>query len=249
VALEMRIHENYFAGVLQLQALVGDLTLTSTRFAALGTGYSTGIYMPLVLHNPATSVFEIVYIVGHSASSNTVTVQRGKEGTSPQPWPANTQIIDAATARDLIPGFTRAALPADPFLGMRVLVTDESALIARYLNGWGPAIGMSLAKSVGPLRAGGNVPDHAILMAAWGARTDVTPNGSGEWTFNFRQAFPTACVGAFAWSIDHTRFIGWCTTMSENASSATFKLTSVVSGNLVTVTSSPLSLAVIAFGY
>ncbi len=251
MVLDMRIHQNYFGGTLQLQALVSDLTLTSTAFAALGTGYSTNIYMPLVLHNPSlgNTGYEIIYIVGHSASSNTVTVQRGKEGSTAQAWPAGTQIIDAATARDLVAGFTRAALPTDPFLGQRVLVTDESALLARYLQGWGPAIGAAMAKSVGPIRGGGNLPDSAILMASYGYRTDVTPNGSGQATFTWRQPFPTACITAMAWSADATKFIGQCTPISVSASQGTFYLHTVSAGSWLAVTNGPLTIEWMAWGY
>lgn len=249
MALDQRIHKDYFAGVLQLQALISDLTLTSTSFAPLSAGFSANVYMPLVLHNPSTGAYEIVYIVAHSAASTTVTVQRGKEGTTAQAWPANTQILDAVTARDLIPHFTRALLPTDAHLGMRALVTDENAVQAKYYHGWGPAVGMALARAIGPQRAGGNPPDSAILMASVGARTDFAPNGSGQVTITWRQPFPTACLYAHAWSIDATRFIGWCTPISENATDGLFYLHTVSGGNIVAAVGSPLSLAWIAYGY
>lgn len=249
MVLEMRIHRDYFAGNLSLQALSSDTTLTSTAFAALGTSYSTGLYMPIVLHNPATGAYEVVYIVGHSAASNTVTVQRGKEGTSAQAWPLNTQIIDAPTYRDLVASYTRAALPADPHLGMRALVTDESFVVARALAGWMPAMGIANPGAVGPNRAGSNPPNSAVLTHTMGNNTALSPDGSGQVSVTWRAAFPTACIGATAWSIDFTRFIGWCTTVSESTTGATFRLTTVSGGALVSQTAGPVSLGFAAVGY
>jgi hypothetical protein len=254
VVLEHRVHSDYFSGNLQLQALVSDLTLTSPAFAALPSTFTTKLYKPIELHNPSTGAYEIVYIVGHAASSNTVTVQRGKENTSAQAWPANTLIIDAATNRDLITALTRATLASaapDPFLGQRVLVTDEDNVLARMLAGWGPAIGLALAAAMGPSRLGGanNPPNSANFMAALAHSITVTPDGSGVATLNWRQAFPTACLGAWAWSIDPSRFIGWCTTMGESTTGATFKFTTVAAGSLLNVTSGPLSIGYCGIGY
>lgn len=245
MVLERRVHKDYFAGNLTLQALTSDLTLSSAAFQALGTGFSTTEYMPIELHNPATGTYEIVYIVGHAAASNTVTVQRGKEGTSAQPWPANTLIVDAVTGRDLVAAYTRATLPADAHLGMRALVTDENNVLAKMLAGWGPAIGIANAAAIGPNRAGSNPPNSANFLIAAGYYPNLTPNGSGIISINWRQAFPTACFAAMAWSYDFTQFIGWCTPTAESTTGASFRLTGV-SG---TITNGPLSVIAVGIGY
>lgn len=241
---EQRLHRDYFAGTLSLAASVSDVTLSSNAFTALGTGFSTTAYMPLVLHNPATG-YEVVWITGHAAASQTVTVIRGREGTAAQAWPQNTQIIDAATERDLVPDYTRATLPTDPYIGMRALVSDESNVVARMLAGWGPAIGIANAAAMGPNRSAANPPNSANFVISMGYALSIAPNGSGIISVTWRQAFPTACFAAFAWSVDYTQFIGWCTPTTESTTGASFRLTGVGG----TITNGPLSVAYLGIGY
>lgn len=242
---EQRLHRDYFSGTLSLAASVSDVTLSSSAFTALGTAFSTTAYMPLELHNPSTGIYEVVWITGHAAASQTVTVVRGRENTTALAWPQNTQIIDAVTKRDLVPDYTRATLPTDPSIGMRALVTDESNVVARMLAGWGPAIGMANAAAMGPNRSAANPPSSANFLLSMGYGLNLTPNASGIVSVTWRQAFPTACFAAFAWSCDYTQYIGWCTPTTESTTGASFRLTGV-SG---TITNGPLSIIYLGVGY
>jgi hypothetical protein len=201
VALEIRDLQPYFFGKLTLAAAVSDLTLTSTAFAVLGTAYSNatpGIYLPLVLQNPALGSFsdEVVYVIGHTASSNTVTVLRGREGTTARSWPEQTEVSCAPTPRDALTSFTRSSLPTDAHVGMRNAVQGESVVVQwTRTQGWQPDVGIANPGDVGPNGSGTNPPITANILARAGDYTGTTSAG-GSFTVPYRVQFPTATLAA-----------------------------------------------------
>lgn len=137
MANEHRQPRDYFFGTLSLAAALSDVTLTSAAFAALPTVYSATTYLPLVLHDPSSGLYEVVWVTGHASLSMNVTVARGKEGTAARQWPTGTQVVCAPTLRDsLYPVATRSALPSDAHIGMRAEIADEGVIAEKLASGW-----------------------------------------------------------------------------------------------------------------
>jgi len=199
MAQEQRLHKDYLFGVLALAATISDTTLSSTAFAALPTITGTKQYIPLVLHNPTTGVYEVVWVTGHAAASQTVTVVRGKEGSTQQAWPSNTQVLDAPTWRDLLIQTTFASLPSDAHLGARAVATDlgtNGVVMEKTPSGWGPSVGMCLGSQAGPIiNSTSNPPDDAVIVSRAGY-FDGTADAGGNVTVTFRQPFPLGFIGA-----------------------------------------------------
>jgi hypothetical protein len=137
MAYEIRRPRDYFFGQLSAEAMISDVTLTSPSFAALPTDYSTSIYMPLVLSNDTLGVREVVWVTGHAAASNNVTVVRGREGTTAVAWGNSSAFRCTPTTRDTIGYYARSTLPTDAHYGMRALVADEGSRIVEFgAVGW-----------------------------------------------------------------------------------------------------------------
>jgi len=113
-----------------------DTTLTSTSFATLPSDLSVTKYMPLTLADDSTGVFETVWITGHAAASSAVTVIRAREGTTARAWAQGAAWRCAPTVRDALSTLTRATLPSDAHLGMRVILSDEGQVVEKGPSGW-----------------------------------------------------------------------------------------------------------------
>jgi hypothetical protein len=136
---ELRTPVNYAFGTLSVAGAISDTTLQSADFASLpgGASISTTQYIAIVLQDPTAKVYEIVWINAHTAASTTVTVLRGREGTSARAWPSGTLWTLAPTLRDgVLPVASRAALPSDPHVGMRCLLLDEKRIVEFHTAGW-----------------------------------------------------------------------------------------------------------------
>lgn len=204
MANELRDPQDYRFGTLSAAAASSDTSISSTGFATLPTNYTTGRYLPLVLHDPATGVREVVWVTAHTASSNNVTVVRGKEGTSAAAWPSGTQWVCAPTAaRDCLAVSTRAALPTDRHVGFRVNVSDESGVVVEYTptGSWQPSVGVANPADIGTKLAGGSVPAGSVVLLRTGSKAGST-NASGEITETFPVAFPNGFVMATMTSKD-----------------------------------------------
>lgn len=205
MANEFRDSTNYFIGQLSSPALIGDVTLNSTAFANLPGGvYSTGRILPLVLHDQASGLFEIVWVTAHVAAATSVTVLRAKETTTARAWPAGTQILQPPTTRDGVQVLTRAALPADASFGMRVALSDENVVVERAGAGWGPSVGIAMASQVGPRRSGVAIPTSAVVTATGGHRSGNTGGGNGTLTIAHASPFPNATISTGITLVDST---------------------------------------------
>lgn len=149
---DQRVPLDYRYG--QLSGGVDSLAtaLTSPEFATLPSDLSSTRYVPIVLADDSLKLFEIVWITGHASSSQSVTVVRGREGSTARAWGAGTIWRMAPTARDLIvPVANRAALPSDAHLGMRALVLDEGVVVVKAATGWASSIKHGWSQSSGPV--------------------------------------------------------------------------------------------------
>lgn len=112
-------------------------TLTSPDFTGLPSDLSAVRYIPLVLADDSSKVYEIVWAIGHVEGSANLTVVRGREGSTARQWLTGTAWRGAATARDgNITVATRSALPTDAHLGMKVLIRDENRAVEKTTAGW-----------------------------------------------------------------------------------------------------------------
>lgn len=113
-----------------------DTTISSSIFPSFPSDVTTTSYVPLVLANDSQGKSEIVWCVGHTASSNSITVVRGREGTSALSFSAGDVVRCTPTLRDVVGTYTRAGLPSDPHVGMRAMLTDENLAVEYNAQGW-----------------------------------------------------------------------------------------------------------------
>lgn len=143
MAYEYRRHVYNLSGSLQSAVNATDTTITAANglFTSLPTDLSTSLYTPLVLADDTAGKSEVVYAVAHGSGSAALTVVRGREGTSPQTFPAGSVVRDSVTARDLITSMSKAVADAltDAHLGMQVIdpATGKS-LFKTLLQGFQP---------------------------------------------------------------------------------------------------------------
>lgn len=192
MANEFRDIRDYLFGTLTNAATISDTTITCADFAALPATYSTSRYLPLVLHDPALKVSEVVWVTAHVAASASVTVVRAKEGSTARAWPSGSQVLCAPTIRDGLPVYTRATLPTDAHIGQRVAVSDESVVVERLGSTWGASVGLCQAAEAGPRRTG-TIPTTAVVTMRGGHKSGTSATG-GLLTVTHPVAFPTATI-------------------------------------------------------
>ena len=203
---EQRAPLDYYFGTLSSAAAISDTTIASSVFAGLASAvYTTGFYLPLVLHDPAAGVREVVWVTAHTGTSTSVTVVRGREGTTAVAWPAGTQVVCAPTAaRDGLGVSTRAALPTDGHTGLRELVSNEGLIVTRTaLGGWQPDVGVANPGDFGNRLDTTAIPASAALVMR-GDRASGTTDSSGRIVATFKVAFPNQCLCAVATWISGT---------------------------------------------
>lgn len=203
MANEYRFPSDYKFGTLTTAAAISDTSLASAEFAALATGYSTALYMPIVLHDPSVG-YEVMWMTAHTASSTSITVVRAKEGTTARAWPSSTQWLVAPTVRDALNVvFTSGGLPSDAHVGARAVQTDTGDVWDKTKNqgwqSWPASKAADVASSGTPVPAG----SRPIFKAAGYPSTNT--NGSGQITFTLPGGgFPTAAYGAIVQIVSGT---------------------------------------------
>lgn len=142
---EERLTPGYAFGSLSAAVGVGDTTVQSAEFGTdLPAGLSTTTYVPITVHDPVSHVYEIMWVIGHAASSSACTVVRGRESSTARAWPTGTAWAATPTVRDGVMSVAdRASLPADPHSGMRVSLRDEMVMLSWTPGlGWGTNLGL-----------------------------------------------------------------------------------------------------------
>lgn len=206
-----RVPVDYSFGTLSQPASVSDTSIGSDNFTSLGTGYSASLVTPIVLHDPSLGTHEVAWITGHASGSPLVTVVRGKEGTTQQPWAKGTQWICAPTAaRDGLLADTAADISAltDLQVGARVVETD-TGLLKVMTSGAGlqAGAGLALPGDIGKTAANTNVPAGATILTRAGCVIHAVPS-SGAIGVTFARPFPNGVIGALAGSINQGDFVG-----------------------------------------
>lgn len=195
MAYEFRAIRDYVIGVLGTGLTISGTTLQSTAFTTLPNSYySSSIVLPLCLHDPATGFEEEVWVTAHTGSANTVTIERGKNGTTARAWQANTQVVCAPTTRDGLPVLTRATLPSDAHVGMRVALSDESIVVQKTrTGGWQASVGVAVPGDFGRRIDGSVIPNTSTIIMRAGRATGTT-DSSGRITASFEAPFPNQCL-------------------------------------------------------
>lgn len=211
---------DYLFGTLSNAAATADTSISSAAFAGLGTQYSATLVLPIVLHNPALDLHEVVWATSHGAGSQFLTVIRGKEGTAAQAWPSGTQWICAPTAaRDGLSVMASPNLPTDAHLGQQVALTDLGWVVEMTATaGWQPSVGIAKAIDIGLARGAVAPPVNSTPIVRAGQYTGTT-NGGGQFTIPFTVPFPNGCInglvspaGGVVWTLS---------VVGENASGLT----------------------------
>lgn len=193
MAFEQRAPIDYFQTSLLVSAQAGSTTMRATAFQSLDSDYGTnGKYLPLVLHDDAQGLYEIVWVSAHAAGSDTVTVVRGKENTAAQPWPAGTVVESAPSSYDALLARTSSTLPADAPIGERAMRGDKKDVVQRANGLWVPDVGVALAADIGPRRSG-SIPDGVVPLLRGGHRSGNT-GANGVITVPHQSPFPNATV-------------------------------------------------------
>lgn len=220
-----RSPKDAFEGALSSDVTISGTTLTSAAFASLGTNYSTNFVLPITLYDRQLGLYEIVWIVGHTASSTSVTVQRAKEDTPARAWTSGTAFVCAPTARDLMGSLSRSLLPSDAHTGQRYTLTDEGLTVNRTFDqGWQADVGIAIPGEFGLTQTDTAIANSkAIIMR--GDWATATTNSSGKITITYKAPFPNNTVTAVASSRDAIVALD-----AANASTATFICINAVSG-------------------
>lgn len=101
MANEQRIRRNYMYGTITSgqNMNVGDATYTDASFAKIPAVPATA-HFPITFEDAATGLYEIMYVIAHTANSTTVTLKRAQEGTSQLVWGPQNKWVHAPTVRD-----------------------------------------------------------------------------------------------------------------------------------------------------
>lgn len=227
---EQRQPLNYSFGTLSNAAAISDTTLTSTDFSSgLPSGLSTTLYVPVVLQDPSTKVFEVVWVTAHTAAATTATVIRAREGTTARAWGSGTLWTVSPTIRDGILTATAATIPTDLHTGAMVLETDTGIVkrkspTANTVAGQGmlAALGVCLGAETQKTAANATIPSTATILVRMGNVVGQAPS-AGAITITFPVAFPTAYIGAVAGSTDDGNFVGAVTITNGTTTSMKLK--------------------------
>ncbi len=107
-----RLRLNFSEGSLSAGVGSGDTSMTSANFASL-PAITSGTGNLLALTIDPEGAKEIVHVTAHTASSTTVTVTRGREGSTAAAHASAIAWVHAPTAEDF-PSVTASRLPGEP---------------------------------------------------------------------------------------------------------------------------------------
>lgn len=223
-----RDNRNYFFGTLSAGCASTDVTLSSASFANLPNAYygATSIILPLILQNAATGAFEIVYVTAHTASSTSITVVRGQEGSTAQAWPAGTPVGNDITTYDGKPVGPKAGFPAAPQIGLEGVFSDALfggiPAIATANAGWQPSVGMGWNTDQGnDIATAAAVPAGSTILCRAGQRISGSP-AAHILAITFVNPFPNGIITCIAGSGNQGQFQGVvaCSSMTRTGFTA-----------------------------
>lgn len=192
MSFEQRQTVNYFSTSLLVAASITDTTMRAAAFTGLDSNFGSK-YVPLILHDDAQGLYEIVWVSSHTAASDTVTVVRGKEGSTARAWPAGTRVECAPTAYDVnMAVVNSAALPSDAPIGMRAMLGDKGETRERVSGYWGPSVGVGIASDQKNNMHTVTPPQGSTFLVRMGTAGPTT-DANGLLACTFQTPFPNAC--------------------------------------------------------
>lgn len=245
MAHEIRWLQNFKFGTLSSAASLSDTVLSSSGFASLASNLTTTVYMPIALINPATGAFEIVWATAHTAAATTITVVRGREGTSAQAWPAGTTWLVGPTLYDALYPTVRASIPSDMHVGARVLIGDEQIAVQKTLSqGVAPSVianPTDMVGGAGALASG----LHALLKFI---RFDSTTNGSGNLTINLpNSGFAHRNLGVSV-TLENLSQASWGKVVSLSTTQVVVQFWDTIAGVTAVAANKPVQGYILAIG-
>lgn len=223
MAQEQRLLVNFKFGALTSGITNSATSATSSGFASLPAISAGSPYIPITLFDAAAGTYENVWVTAHTASSTTVTISRGKEGSGGLAWSAGAQWVHAPTAWDCTSYATSSTLPSAPYTGQRVLETDTGHVKLRTGSGWQSALGAALPGDVGPAQNGTTFPPASASIQIRAGNASPTTNGVADASVAFRTAFPNGCIAAVANARDQINMGGDLCIWNQYASGFDFR--------------------------
>lgn len=135
---DLRLPLDYKFGTLVTSVDNVATELTSEAFRSFPSDLSLEKYVPVALVDEVNGSYEVVWVTGHAADSNVVTVARGREGSNASAWSSGTVWRVSASVRDAVQALPSELWPADPHLGMRVVDSADGQNYIRTNTGWSP---------------------------------------------------------------------------------------------------------------
>lgn len=249
MALEYRFTSNGLYGQMAAGFTAAATSIVDSSFAALPVITASAQYMPLSFTDSTAKLTEILWVTAHSSGSNTITVARGKEGTTARAWATGTPWAQAETVRDGQTMATSGSQPTERHVGMRWVDTDTGAAKAQSFNGGiVPQFGAALPTDVGPNRSGAT-PATGSVVVVRAEIENITTNSVGDTNVQFRTAFPNGCLSVVAGGADYTTFAGVIIPWSEGPSGFDLRAIGFNSGGAFAVVNATFKISYVAIGW
>lgn len=198
MANEYRVPADFMYGTLTSAVSLSDTSLSSSEFSGVRTISGTSTFTPIVLLDPSSRRYEVVWLTTHGTGATTATVLRGKETSVAQDWPAGTQWLASPTTRDVVSnGFAGTGMVADAHVGMRQAITDKGEVWEKTLfQGWLGTVHAN-REDMGRAVDGTASPANGNTMMVKAFTAQATTNASGIATFAIPNGgFPTRTLTA-----------------------------------------------------
>ena len=166
-------------GVLLDALTTSATTMRSWDFQYLSHQLSPSLYQAAIITDDTPYKYEIVWLTGHTADSDTVTMVRGREGTTAQAWPANAIWRTGPTIRDAVGVTTRSGLAAltDQQMGARYTLSDEEQTLTKASGTWQSGAPYRASRKQGFIKSALFVEDGLTLQVTPWQASDDNPEG------------------------------------------------------------------------
>lgn len=204
MAVTQRRWVDNFVGSLKNGCTALDTALTADAFTALPSDFTTTQAMPMVIADDSQGLFEVVLVTGHNAGTNTVTVQRGRQGTIARAWSAGAIVRVAVTRRDLVDSIAKAggsgfAAFTDTFVGEEHVDTATGILHKQTAAQGFQGLARLMPGGLGPSSISGNAPGSNLELLAQHMTVSAVTSANGFVNGTLPAgAFPNAILGVLA---------------------------------------------------
>lgn len=249
MANEYRFTANGLYGQMAAGFTAATTSIVDSSFTTIPVITASSQYMPITFTDSTAKLTEIVWVTAHSSGSNTITVARGKEGTTARAWTTGTPWAQAETVRDGQITATSGAQPSERHVGMRWVDTDTGLAKAQSFNGGiVPQFGVALPSDVGPNRAA-TTPATGSTIVMRGEIETITTNSVGDANVQYRTAFPNGCISVVANGADFTTFAGVTEVWSEGTTGFDLRAIGFNSGGAFAVVNTTFKISYVAMGW